>query len=377
MPGGNPFINTDQHKLPLFSDTSKDQVTAEDFCERVKAAALAGQWDNKSTIGNVRLVLINHAAEWFKALEYTRPEALDDLELFLKEFRKSFDKKEKPEDINRLLKGLQQKADEPVERFKNRCIVTLMKQESKLPHLADPDDIQDPAIRQQVKIAQKAARRQVLDNNLFHYFLGGLRPRIREKVLDKRVRTFDEAVDEALASETALDSGNNVVEKELPVLEMKQLQPKEGQTSYEQVDAFQAGRRGRGQYRGRRGQNGPARGQRGPRGGRGGPRPPWQRNNEAARTGKVIPTDQCAYCGVKGHWQRECRKRQSEGGQMKKVNYLEESLDRGQDRTAADPLDVSQIVPQFDQRLTLMGDNPYGYWPSGAGPAPGNGQGAR
>ena len=62
---------------------------------------------------------------------------------------------------------------------------------------------------------------------------------------------------------------------------------------------------------------------------------------------------------------------------MKKVNYLEESLDRGQDRTAADPLDVSQIVPQFDQRLTLMGDNPYGFWPSGAGPAPGNGQGAR
>ena len=63
---------------------------------------------------------------------------------------------------------------------------------------------------------------------------------------------------------------------------------------------------------------------------------------------------------------------------MKKVNFVEEAVDHGQGHHgAADALDVSQIVPQFDQCLTLMGDNPYGYWPSGAGPELGNGQGAR
>lgn len=325
MPG-NPFINSDQHKLPFFSDSSADRVNAEDWVDRLLAARLAGEWSEATAIGNARLVLLGPAAEWHRALEYTNPAAETDLDEYCKEFRKTFDKKEKPEDINRILRELQQKSDEPVERFKTRCIVALLKQQQKLPEMTPVAQHPDPAVVAAMKDVQKAARKQVLDDNLFHYFLGGLRPTLRQMVIDKRVRTFAEAVDEALASETALESGKNVVEKSHPVMAATKHDGGADGGKPQQQGAKCGGScggeaawvsRGGGFRGGNR--RGGGRGGRGGGRGRGNPRPPWSNNNNNFRGGngnrgrgggrggrRKLGPNQCALCKEEGHWQKEC-----------------------------------------------------------------------
>ena len=39
---------------------------------RLLAAKAAGGWDDETTIGNARLVLVSHAANWYKALAYIK-----------------------------------------------------------------------------------------------------------------------------------------------------------------------------------------------------------------------------------------------------------------------------------------------------------------
>ena len=373
MPG-NQFVNTDQHRLPFFSDEpEKDRVSAEDWVARLLAAKAAGGWDDETTIGNARLVLVSHAANWYKALAYTKPEAYTNLLIFAKEFRNAFDNKEKPEDLNRLLMELKQKPEESVERFKNRCVVAMMKQEDKLPPLPPlPAEFQaaDQGVRNLAETIQNTARRQVMDDNLFHYFLGGLRPRIREKVMDKRARTFPEAVEEALASETALNSGNGKIEKTLPVIavsnehqvaEIPQSAPFGMNRHREQFgNRNMRGSRRRGNFRGR---------------GRGGNSP------RSGNTRRILRKEQCAYCEKEGHWQGECRKRIRENGKLKKVHAVDEQYVevRMEDLGAADPSvaagsvqghvsSVEQLSHEVHDALHLY-EEAYGYG------FPGNGEG--
>ena len=79
-----------------------------------------------------------------------------------------------------------------------------------------------PGICEQIQQLQQDTHKQAFFHVLLTWFLAGLKPEIQGRVLDKRCQTHDEAHDEALSIEMALESQKGVIQKTPAVFEIQQ-----------------------------------------------------------------------------------------------------------------------------------------------------------
>lgn len=331
--------NDTQDRLPVFyAEKENDTISAEDWVNRAVALQQAAAWPPVKAVNECRLALRGMASEWYMSLQLDQAHLYTNFEQFIEAFKKFTEVAEKPEDLIAQTADLKQKPNERVTIFYVRCRRVVMRHLQAATMDAIPDELKreelDNAVegtRQRIEDLQTATFKQAFFHVLLTWFLAGLKPEIRGRLLDKRCLNHTEAHEEAVAIEMAIESQKGVVNKPPAVFAVQQSNAAGQQTNdgAVEVDYVQrGGRRGR-QQRGGRGQS------RGHRGGRG------QNHNQANGTsdankkgpvpyqkGQRIPADVCAYCRKRGHWQKECHKRRRENGRLIRIFAVNASEDQ-------------------------------------------------
>lgn len=293
----------EQTRLPAwYGNPAKDAFAAEDWWDRFEYAHNAGGWNWDRTIGAFFQALKDNAIEWFKA---TRKHYvignIDELKTrFLAAYARGATSRTSIAHIK-----VVQPADKPVVWFWGKMQKAIDELELAV---AQPEV---PQARDQILQGFQAAadvahvnaldlatlqanwrRIELAGYNRFYQpvfralFIDGLQPRIREEVVRRNPPTLIGAYEVALLIEAELALDKKV--RSTNVLEVE----KEDQNS-EDVEAIGTFK-GKGHGRSSRG-----RGQRGASSSNG--------SREAI----------CYYCEKKGHFQRDCYKRQRENGAMK------------------------------------------------------------
>ena len=324
--------NDSADRLPYFyAEKDQDTITAEDWLNRAMALQQSANWPPVKAVNECRLALRGMASEWYMGLALDQAECYENFNLFIAAFKKFTEITDKPEDLIAQTAELKQKANEKVTIFYVRCRRAIMKHLQAASMNPLPANLQDdaleefrPGIREQIQQLQQNTHKQAFFHVLLTWFLAGLRPEIRGRVLDKRCQTHEEAHDEAVSIEMALESQKGVIQKTPAVFEIHQqthsTAPPENTAQALYVQQGRNRGRGRGNSRGRggRGHSGPA-----PRGRRQSagiaPANTNPRGPVPYQNGQRIAADTCAYCRKKGHWQKECRKRLNESGRLIKI----------------------------------------------------------
>ena len=367
--------NDSADRLPFFyAEKEHDTITAEDWLNRAIALQQSANWPPVKAVNECRLALRGMASEWYMGLALDQAECYVNFNLFIAAFKKFTEITDKPEDLIAQTAELKQKANEKVTIFYVRCRRAIMKHLQAASMNPLPAELQDeeleqfrPGIREQIQQLQQETHKQAFFHVLLTWFLAGLKPEIRGRVLDKRCQTHEEAHDEAVSIEMALESQKGIIQKTPVVFEVQQRVAGTSENTAQAMYVPQGGRgrgRGRGNSRGRggRGQSGTSsRGRRQSVG-----IAPANTNNRGPvpyQNGQRIPADTCAYCRKKGHWQKECRKRLNESGRLIKifaVNQHEDQFgDPRHDQMKQDPPHQNANMPlAYDDASSSRGPPP-------------------
>ena len=286
-------------RIPMPQFTGKEPGTLDRFLRNFEAwaavANITAPVDRRHTAVAYCFKEGSPAAEWYDAAYNPELNTMDTWVQVQALMQERFNRQRTPGEMSKLLTGLLQQRDESVDEFYTR-VRRDMRQTTRglaLPHV-DPDNM--------------AQTMESIQNHYGkHYFLQGLKEKLKQQVCSTDALTFDEYLAAARRSEgTAKD-----LEEAAHVDALYAYQ------GYgEHVDAYGRGGRGggRGAYRGRGGYQGRGRGAEGGAGAAGqvayAPRgrgaPPGARGGAPAGRGRGLPRDMCATCGKMGHWRETC-----------------------------------------------------------------------
>jgi hypothetical protein len=292
----------DTTRLPAwYGNPAKDAFAAEDWWDRFEYARNAAGWPWDRTIGNFFQALKDYALEWFKATKkHYEIQNIDELKrVFLAAYARGATSRTSIAHIKVVqpadkpvvwLWGKMQKAIDELELAVRPAVVPLAANEILRGFVAPAAAAHVAAL--DLATLQANWRRIELEGYMRFYqpvfralFIDGLIPRIREEVVRKNPDTLTGAYEAALKVEAEIAQDKKV--KTANVLEVKEEKEEE---AVEAIGSW----RGRGHGRPSRG-----RGQRG------------SYQNTGTRDAM------CYYCEKKGHFQRDCFKRQRENGAMK------------------------------------------------------------
>ena len=323
-----------------YHERERDVVTAEDWVDRATAMQQSANWPPVKAVNECRLSLRGTAAEWYLSLELDQAECYTNFERFIQAFKQFTDIAQKPEDLIAQTSDLKQKTDERVSVFYVRCRRVVMRHVQTasmdpIPAALSDQALEDfrPGIRAEIAQLQERAFKGAFFHMLLTWFLAGLKPEIRGRLLDKRCLNHTDAYEEALSIEMALESQKGVINKPAAVFSV-------GNTAApaNEVDAVGRGR-GRGRGRSHSQQSAP-----GSNNDHNAGDDKKKKGPAPYKHGQRIPTNVCAYCRKKGHWQKECHKRRKEGGKLIKIFAINENEDQFGDPPAPDesPLNEKQ-----------------------------------
>lgn len=313
-------------RLPtFFGDKAKDTLSAEDWASRAIALQQSAAWSNEKAVNECRLALRGRAAVWYAGLKYCRSHLFSDFLEFISAFRRDHDVQQKPEDLLLEFAELKQQPNERVTEFYNRCVYLVMRRLDIIPRIQLPASLTNnqgvvmiPNFLEELRNFREECYQAFSDVTLLHYFLGGLKPEIRGRLLEKCCQSHDEAKHQANLIQQAMESQAN---KTIHAPQVFQAADGHGgsvnATSNNQGNGNNRGKgkkKGKGKGKGNNGNgNGNNAGSKSNSGPSSNPGPhPFQ-------AGQRISRDTCAYCQKKNHWQKACAKRIADGQPMVKV----------------------------------------------------------
>ena len=301
--------------IPVFYGTSEDKVTAEEYCGIIHNFWILSHPDKAKRIRQNQMVirtsmhLRGPAAKWYRNLEkdgdplvtgYVEgdPNEVNDpnktyLAKFLAEFKKRWQSELNPTDKMHLRINIKQKHGEKVLDFYARVRADMRDVLEGAQPEAAPDDTESAEYKMWV-----TWQKYMLNNQVETYFLDGMNPRIRTEITKGTWKDLDDLKEKAHKYEIAMTEIDDRRKGTASTHAVEASQDYESMSKKELVTMLINGQQGGSTFRGRgRGttRGGGGRG-RGGRGGRGGSRPPVQ----------------CFYCGITGHYIRECRKKKSD-----------------------------------------------------------------
>ena len=300
--------------IPIFYGTSEDKVTAEEYCGIVKNFWILSHTDpakrvrQNQMVIRVSMCLRGPAAKWYRNLEkdgdalvtgynnQDNEEANEPnksyLDEFLKEFKKRWQSELTQTDKMHLRINIKQKHGEKVLDFYARVRADMRDVLEGAQPEAAPGDKQSDEYKMWAKW-----QKYMLNQNVETYFLDGMNPRIRNEIIKGKWTNLDDLKTKAHNFEKAMAETDERRKGTASTHAVEASQDYENMTKKELVTMLINGQggstfrgRGRGTTRGGGGRG------RGGRGGRGGSRPPVQ----------------CYYCGIVGHFIRDCRKKKSD-----------------------------------------------------------------
>ena len=300
--------------LPIFNGDKTDTISAEDFVRKTTAAKDAMRWDNATTAVHFKACLRGKALEWLKSKEF-RGINTNDWEaslkpLFTKEFVKAF------KEVSTLtaISQLTLKSDENPREFDARiCSIFADIKKARPAYVANiPDDKEertDEYITNQINAA--------MDHDMMHIikcvFISGLPTELREKVVEKKPTTIDEAKDVAqdlfemqTSRKTSAPKIHSVYEEKEEWTDDKIEAIKDDEIK-EAILAIQRKRQGYFKNSGNSNYKGQNRGnQRGNRSFQ-----PERQNNQSQGNGRSNEAKFCLYCNKDNHNQEYCWTRKS------------------------------------------------------------------
>jgi hypothetical protein len=308
--------NVELGRLPLwYGLPGKDTFTAEQWIERLRKSRVTAGWNDAQTVGYFYNALREDGLLWYESLPIQRID-FNNVDTLIAEFLRTYSTTRTARTTTANLLVLQ-KATETVSAYNHRvCRAVMDVIDTKDPAAPElPDHLHADAIRGLAGYAALGADVKQGDFRatwqagfddmgqliLRNVFITGLRPLIRQRLLDQPPQTHREAVELALERERQLVEPRKAVQ----ILEVSEGLLEDGEMSQEtvelEIDALNKRMEKLRAFRGRgRGHS------RGASRGRG--------SSSASRSAK------CYYCGKMGHMQRECNTRKREGGPMKDAN---------------------------------------------------------
>ena len=298
--------------IPIFYGNSDDKVTAEEYCGLIRSFYKLSHTDPKKRLRQNQMVirvslhLRGPAAKWYSNLEkdsdpivcgYDEADAEKEetdrnkafLENFLDSFKKRWQKTLNPTDKMHLRLNIKQKHSEKVLDFYARVRADMR----EVLEGADPGDIPADKTSDAFKVWQKW-QKFMLNQQTETYFLDGLNPRLRTEITKGTWDNLADLVDKADKMEKAVAEIDDRRNKTTPSHAVEATNDINNMSANDLVTMLINGRGG-GTFRGRgrgRGRGSAGRG----RGGQGGNRPQVQ----------------CFYCGIYGHFIRDCRKKKAD-----------------------------------------------------------------
>lgn len=294
---------------PWHSNPAKDAWPAEYWWERFRFAATQANWNWGTIQMNFYFALRDNAIKWYKSLARNNIiNNIDDLErIFLGDFAQTANARAAITDV-RISQGtdsvinywakvnhLMEELELSVPAYAAPATRALC-----LPTLAARAGAADVAALQALHLVSLQADHTLIAKAGYDrlmipitraIFIAGLNPKIQDEVVRQVSVTAREALDHAKKAEREFNLKSDKL-----VANVDEFQKHENdQDSVNYI-------RGRGSFRGR---------SRGSRTNRGGNR------FSSAPSGPDKSNAMCFYCNKKGHWQRECHKRQRENGAMK------------------------------------------------------------
>ena len=344
-------------RLPRFcNDPKEDKVTAEDWIDRLAAQAASAGWQPAKAVNEGRLALGKRALDWYNSLARKRPNCYSDFEAFVDAFREEYEITQKPEDLIAKFDELKQRQNEKPNEFYVRCENVVIKQQA-LVVLEPITDEPDPNTLRKMEEQRAKDMTKIMDILLIQWFVGGLKPELRSQVITKRPRTPELARAHAIDAQLSLDSKNETKAKEPPTFSVDNDDETDinavGRNNYSYNNRGGRGR-GRGNYynNNQQGYNNPGRGNfRGNSRGRGnynGSRTYQNnQNNTPFPPGTKVPRDVCIYCRIKGHWQRDCRKRIRDKKPMARIYFVDTDTIMVGETSYAEFDNADQSAPQI------------------------------
>jgi len=183
--------------LPLFNGDKTDAISAEDFVRKTDAAKEAMRWDDATTVVHFKACLRGTALAWIKAQEIknVNTNSWEALKIvFTKKYVTPFEES----NLLKALGDLKQKQGEHPRDFDSRvCNVLIDVKKARPQFVANlPANVAERTDEAMAAILQAA-----MDHDLMHLakclFISGLTPEIREKVVDKKPTTLEQANDAA------------------------------------------------------------------------------------------------------------------------------------------------------------------------------------
>ena len=311
-----------QKIVPWHSNPSKDAYPAEHWWRKFRFAATAGAWNWIQVQSNFYNAMKDKALNWYESLprHYVYHD-IEELEtIFLKAYGQTANSRTAITDIR-----VSQGSDSVINYWGDVNKIMDELELSVAPYVAPINKATALPVTNAVagdlgaaSVALLTAANVLTDHRnteLAGYnrlmipitraiFIAGLNPKIQDEVVRQNPGTAAEALDAAQKAEKEwlLKTANLVNELSLTPDQAQQVMDR-------MVDNSVSAIRGRPSFRGR------GRGGRFTRGG-----PP--RSGGPDKTASM-----CFYCNKKGHWQRECHKRQRENGALKAKSVHEQEVD--------------------------------------------------
>lgn len=266
---GSASTRKDVTKLPEFhGDPSKDNLTASSFIKRVEIAAKAAKWTGEQAVYHMRLALVGKAEQWFEVTaDHSEPGWEENFDLVSTAFIVRFEPAAVGTRSIASIREMRQSSSDTVQDFADRLRRLGMQWRRATP-------LPTSAVSEEQKAFTRLGMRAHGDYILLTLFTLGLKDNIKKTVFKRCPSTFQEALDIALDYEAGMEN-------------MK----KNGEEPKGSKIAPVFVKRGSNGNNGINGNND-------------------KRTFAKDKDGKPA----CNYCGIAGHFYKECRKRLREQG---------------------------------------------------------------
>ena len=357
----------DLSKLPLYhANSKKDTFTAEEWVERVQRAKDAGVWNDVLTTSYVYNALREGALTWYRTLKWSNVDNTD-WNAVKQAFLEAYGTTHTSRTTTTALQDLKQNNDTVIDYYTK--VVEVM---SDLQALMPPGTIGAPALTFAPEIVALAGFNALADaikdgtverianhgaQRMIYFlatqvFINGLKPEIRAEVMKQNPLTIMNACTMAqtvekinTAKKPSNTIGGSILEIDLENAGESEMQIDQLQAQIDELQKRKTWIANRRPWTGQNGTGGAQTGNRGFGGNSAGN--PFKKENPAR--GK-----KCHYCKKMNHFQRDCKKRIRENGQMvsppARVNEQRETNDP--DDRNCHPFSEGQ---QFGQLDSLFG----------------------
>ena len=294
-------------KLPRWhNNPAKDAYKAEHWWIKFEFAAIQGQWNWEQIQANFFNAMFDRAVAWYQSLDgnYIINDIAALKDRYLSDFAQTANQRAAITDVR-----ISQGADTVI-NYWSEVHRVMMELELSVTAYAPPANnaaalptlhalagaagaaavaaADNASLLTDHRLIEQAGYRRLKVPITRAIFIAGLNPQIQDEVVRQNPVTAVEALEFAKKAEKEFLLKN--MQKKL-VHNINRMEDEIDQTVYERVNAI----RGRGGFRGR----------------------PGGRGRGSGRPAPDKSTTTCFYCNKKGHWQRECHKRQKENGSMK------------------------------------------------------------